>query len=64
MKITPNTENLDIIVKLFAVIILALLWPLAVIWAVNQLQILTLEYSFLNYVAVLVLNASLFRKGQ
>jgi hypothetical protein len=64
MKITDNTENLDMIVKLIAVVILAFMWPLAVIWALNQLQILALEYNFLNYLAVLVLSATIVRKGK
>ncbi len=64
MKITDNTENLDIIVKLIAVVILAFMWPLAVIWALNQLQILALEYTFWNYLAVLVLSATIVRKGK
>lgn len=37
------------------VLILALLWPLVVIWAVNTLFAMGIAYSFWNWLAVLVL---------
>lgn len=37
------------------VLILALLWPLVVIWAVNTLFAMGIAYSFWNCLAVLVL---------
>lgn len=46
------------ITGILAFILLAFLWPLVVIWAVNTLFAMGIAYTFWNWLAVLVLTAT------
>lgn len=51
-----NKPNLIlIIVTIFVALTLSFLSPLAILWAVNQLFSTNLDYSFLNWLAVITL---------
>ena len=47
-----------IIAFVISIFVLAFLWPLAIIWAVNTLFGLGIAYTFWNWLAVLVLTTS------
>lgn len=46
------------VVGVLAIIVLAILWPLVIIWAVNTLFAFGIAYTFWTWLAVLVLTIS------
>ena len=50
------------VLGVITLIAIVLLWPLAIIWAVNTLlaPVFSIPYSFLSWLAVVVLNISTF----
>lgn len=46
------------VVGVLAIIVLAILWPLVIIWAVNTLFAFGIAYTFWTWLAVLVLTMS------
>ena len=47
--------GLGVVGLVIGIILLAILWPLIVIWAVNTLFGLGIAYTFVNWLAVLIL---------
>ena len=50
--------GLGLVGFVIAIVILGLLWPLAIIWAVNTLFSFGIAYTFWTWLAVLVLTIS------
>lgn len=56
-----NSDLVWFVPLVLAIVVIGLLWPLAIIWAVNTLFGLGIAYTFINWLAVLVLTVSFGR---
>lgn len=53
-----NSDLVWFVPLVLAIVVIGLLWPLAIIWAVNTLFGLGIAYTFINWLAVLILTVS------
>jgi hypothetical protein len=58
-----NDNIISVILIGILVIALLIFWPLAVIWALNTLFGLTIQFTFWTWLAVFVLTATLNSRG-